>query len=114
MQVRIHVRGLDVPPALRHRIERRLRLALGRHAADVVAVRVTLGARPELHGAAVKSCRVRARLRDGTRLEVEDRAEDLRAAASQAFWRLAHRVARRHAARREGEAGAGRRRPGAA
>jgi ribosome-associated translation inhibitor RaiA len=111
MQIRVRTLRLDVPETTRHRIERRLRLVLGRHAAAVQAVRVTLAAGPEGRGAL---CRVRVALHRGGSVDVEDRGDDVRTASAQAFWRLSHRLARRRQALPAGAIVPRRRRPGLA
>jgi ribosome-associated translation inhibitor RaiA len=93
MEMRIQVQNLDLAQDVRERVERRLRLALGRHLARIVSTRVTLQGEPgpEDTGA---SCRVRLRLRQGPPLEVEERGGDVLAAAGEAAWRVEHRLDR--------------------
>ena len=93
MEMRIQVQNLELNDDVRERVERRLRLALGRHLARIVSARITLQGEPaeEATGA---SCRVRLRLRQGPALEVEERAGDVLSAAAEAAWRLEHRLDR--------------------
>jgi hypothetical protein len=95
MQLRIQAVRLDVPAELRLAIDRRVRLTLGRHAAGIDRVQLTLASD---EGATASLCRIRARLRDGESLAVEDCAEGPKSAATAAAWRLSHRMQRRHAA----------------
>jgi len=95
MQLRIQAPD-DLPAQTRAAIERRVRLALGRHAAGIERVRVTLARR--LEGSLASRCRIRVRLREGETLAVEDRAEDPGSAAAAAVWRLEHRMQRHRAA----------------
>ena len=96
MQLRIQTRHLDAPTETRVAIERTVRLALGRHAAGVERAQITLSPSPV--GRPASHCRIRARLRDGESLLVEDHAQDPKSAAAAAAWRLEHRMQRRHRA----------------
>jgi ribosome-associated translation inhibitor RaiA len=90
----------DLPAQARGAIERRVRLALGRHAAWIERAQVTLA--PDLEGRLASRCRIRVRLREGETLEVEERAEDPSSALAAAAWRLEHRMQRRQAAKADG------------
>lgn len=94
MQLRIRARDLDLPPETRRGVERRLRLAVGRHVARVQVARVTLSSRPEPGSAEGVFCRIHVRFRDRAKLVVEDRSEDALDAATRAAWRLEHRLDR--------------------
>jgi ribosome-associated translation inhibitor RaiA len=96
MQLRIRAYQLELSPALRSSIERRLRLAVGRHVARVGMARITLSGE-----GGDASCRLSVQLRDGERLEIEDRAAQPLDATASAAWRLAHRLERRRANRTE-------------
>lgn len=93
MQIRIRVQHLDISDDARTTIERRLRLAIGRHAAGIDRALVSL--QPPLHGGGGSCCRIRLRLRGGDTLAFEGQAEDVRMAADAALWRLEHRLERR-------------------
>lgn len=99
MQLRIQAPD-DLSTLTRAAIERRVRLALGRHAAEIERARVTLA--PSLEGPLASRCRIRVRLREGETLAVEDRAEDPRSALAAAAWRMEHRLQRRRAAKAHG------------
>ncbi len=90
MQLRIGARGLDLPGETRRGIERRLRLAIGRHVARIAVARLTLSPGGSTDGGA--RCRIHVRFRDGSKRVVEDRAPDPMAAATRALWRLEHRL----------------------
>jgi len=96
VKLRIVDRDLDLAPTTRQELERRLRLALGRHAAGVAAARVTLAEAEPVRAIAEPAvrCRIRARLRRGESLVFEEQAPDARAALAAAAWRLAHRLDR--------------------
>lgn len=98
MQLRIQVPD-GFPVDTRAAIERKVRLALGRRAAGIERTQVTLFAS---EGPAAVCCRIRIRLRNGERLAVEDGAEDPRAAAAAAAWRIEHRMQRLQAATADG------------
>ncbi len=93
MQLRIRAPHLDVPPATRAAVERRVRLALSRHAPSIVMARVTL--LPSDRGESWGRCRIRVRLREGESLAAQDQAEHLHEAASGAARRLEQRLERR-------------------
>ena len=90
MQLRIRTLRAEVPAETRTAIERRVRLALGRHAAGIDRAQVTLS--PALGASTRDHCRIRVRLREGGSLAAEDEAEDLHAAVATAAWRLEHRL----------------------
>ena len=99
MQLRIQAPD-DLPAETRAAIERRFRLALGRHAAGIERAQVTLS--PSVEGRLASRCRIRVRLREGETLAVEDRAEDPSSAVAAAAWRLEHRMQRLRAAAADG------------
>lgn len=94
MQLRIRARDLELPPETLMAVERRIRLALGRHAPGIERAWTALS--PGREGA---RCRIRARLREGEPLVSEDEAPDLLDAATTAARRLALRLERRRALR---------------
>lgn len=106
MQLRVRAAPLALSADTREAIERNLRLALGRHVGGIDTVRVSLSTDPSLP---TSRCRVRVRLRDGERLDVEEQAADPQGAAAAAAWRIEHRVRRHHAVRVRGEGTHGRR-----
>lgn len=108
MQLRIRRRDLDVAPGTHRSLETRIRLAVGRHAADIATALLTIAPRPSSEGAALVSCRLRLRLRLGVGLEIEESAPDLEGAVSLLTWRLVHLLNRP----RFGASGARRRAPG--
>ncbi len=96
MQLRIRAQHLDVPADTRLAIGRKVRLALGRHAARIDLAQITLS--PSLQGSPGNRCRIRVRLHQGESLAIEDCAEDLHAAAAAAARRLQRRLERQRAA----------------
>jgi ribosome-associated translation inhibitor RaiA len=94
MQLRIRARHLEPPPETLRAVERRIRLALGRHASGIERTWIALS--PGREGT---RCRIRARLREGEQLLSEDEAADLLDAAATAARRLALRLERRRALR---------------
>lgn len=96
MQLRIRAQHLDVPADTRLAIERKVRLALGRHAAGIDLAHITLSPSPQ--GSPGNRCRIRVRLHQGESLAIEDCAEDLHAAAAAVAWRLQQRLDRQRAA----------------
>lgn len=90
MQVRI--RRVDVPlsPALRERLERRLRLAIGPRAGGLVRVDLTLA-----RTAGGTRCRIRVRPRHGPAIDVAGEQADPALALDEAAWRVEHRLAGR-------------------
>ncbi len=109
MRLRISAPRLELGADTRLAIERRVRLALGRHAAGIDRARVTLApspsGRPELR------CRISLRPRQGQNLTVEDFADDARSAAIGAAHRLENRLESRRAVRGGGFAPPPRRSP---
>jgi len=95
VQLRIHARGLDMPRESRRSIERSMRLAIGRHANGVHVARIHLSRRPDANGREAQWCDVRARLRGGGVVSVEEAADDLHTAATRAARRLARVLDRR-------------------
>ncbi|MDJ0847050.1 MAG: hypothetical protein QNK04_01575 [Myxococcota bacterium] len=92
MQLRIRARDLDLPSETRTGIERRLRLAVGRHVGSIAVARVTLSpGAPDAADEATR-CRIHIRFRDGATRVLEDTASDPLAAAGRAAWRLGHRL----------------------
>lgn len=97
MQLRIQA-SEDVPEETRAALERRLRLTLGRHAAGIERAHVTLFPSEQRPPA---RCRIRARLRGGGSLAVEDGGDDPGSATAAAAWRLELRLQRHRAAAME-------------
>lgn len=95
MQLRIHARGLDMSRESRRVIERSTRLAIGRHANGVRLARIHLSRRPDGNGRDAQWCEVRARLRGGGVVSVEEAADDWQTAATLAARRLARVLGRR-------------------
>jgi hypothetical protein len=99
MRIRWVDGGGRLPHDLRSRVERRVRLVVGRRvsAIDVISIALTepssttfaSGPPGSLH-----SCRIRARLVGGESLMVEEQARGRDAAVEAATWRLARRLAR--------------------
>ncbi len=95
MQLRISDRNLELPLDVRRAIERRLRLVIGRHAAGIARLHLTLSRSRSPTEAETSRCRIRVDLRQGTTLTVEDAAADPSAAATAAAWRLQRRLRQR-------------------
>ena len=95
MQLRIHARGLEMSRESRRLIEQSTRLAIGRHANGVHVARIHLSRRPDANGREAQWCEVRARLRGGGVVAVEEGADDLHTAATRAARRLARVLDRR-------------------
>ena len=94
MELRIQAPHVELEPEIRERIERRVRLALGRHSARLASARVALSVEPSEGGERSAHCRIRLRLRRGETLEIEEGGADLLEAAAQAAWRAEHRLDR--------------------
>ncbi len=92
MQLRIRGRHIEMTEEAREAIERKVRLALGRHSADIDRADVTVS--PSEARGSTRRCSIRVRLRQGDRLAIEDHAEDTPSAAAAAIWRLEHRLDR--------------------
>jgi ribosome-associated translation inhibitor RaiA len=105
MQLRIRTPNLEVPPPLRERLERRVRMSLGRHAGRIAVARVTLSPGTGAHAGSLR-CRIHARLRDGPGVVVEVHGRDLAWIVSEAAWRLEHRLARQRPPSPTGRGGA--------
>lgn len=90
MQLEIRSRHPGLPRETRRAVERHLRLTLGRRAVRVERAQISLlpDPRPDQPGA--RLCRIRARLRDGEQIVVEDSAPEAGEAAAKAAWRLEH------------------------
>jgi ribosome-associated translation inhibitor RaiA len=95
VQLRIHARGLHMPRESRRMIELSARLAIGRHANGVDVARIHLSRRLDANGRETQWCEVRARLRRGGVVSVEEAADDLHTAAKRAARRLARVLDRR-------------------
>ena len=96
MQLRIQARTMELPYEARLAIGRRLRLAIGRYAAAIDSVRLTLSPTPDVGEDPGSHCRIHVRMRRGPSFVVEDDARDPEAAAA---WRLRHRLERYTATR---------------
>lgn len=94
MQLRFRDQGVDAPRDVRQAIERKLRLALGRHVGGIEVAQVTLSLASPLHREGAIRCRIRARLRHGDVVSVEDHANDACTAAETAAWWLGKRLGR--------------------
>ncbi|MCG8589194.1 MAG: HPF/RaiA family ribosome-associated protein [Proteobacteria bacterium] len=103
MRVRVRARHIDVPQETRNAIERRVRMALGRHAPGIDLTQVTLS--PSREGLPASRCRIWIRLCRGESFAIEHDAGDLGEAAASAAWRLEHRLSRQRANRVEGLVG---------
>ena len=95
MQIRVRAHRIDVSEEARLAIERKFRIALGRYRPGIDRAQITLSAGRGQHSGCL--CRVLLNLRQGPGLEVEQHAEDARAAAAAAAWRLEQRLERRRA-----------------
>ena len=94
MQLRFRDHGVDAPPSVRQAIELKLRLALGRHASGIDVAQITLSPASPGHGEGAIRCRIRARLRHGDVISVEDHDADACKAAETAAWWLGKRLGR--------------------
>ncbi len=99
MQFRIHAPRMDLPGEARAAIERKLRLALGRHAPAIDQTRVSFGKARGTGNEDRSVCRIRVRWREGETIVIEGVAEDFEAAAHLAAWRLEHRLGSPRASR---------------
>jgi ribosome-associated translation inhibitor RaiA len=84
-------------PGLRGRVERRLRLVVGRRAPSIVSVEVSLEslvAADASSPSARHRCRIHARLVSGGSVEVEEFGTDVEHAIDVAAWRLDRRLER--------------------
>ncbi len=98
------IRWLDVPADLsldiRNRVERRVRLVIGRRAPVIEVVSIGLSGPPGQDGPAATDapalhrCRIRVRLAAGGDLVVDERSVGRDAAIEEATWRLSRRLAR--------------------
>ena len=90
------VGGQPAPPEMRRRVERRLRLVVGRRTGIVshVDVQVVPGEESIPGQGARHRCRIRARLAGGRTVEVEEAGADIDAALEVAAWRLDRRLDR--------------------
>lgn len=94
MRFRLRTRGLELAAAEQERIERQVRLALGRHAPRIASVEVCLAPSPRMHGAGRTGCRIRVRRRDGCCLLIEHHAAHAFEAVFSASARLEGRLDR--------------------
>ena len=97
MQLRILDDELALPDEMRRRIERRIRLAIGRYVTGIQRARITLSGVPE--GSPEGYCRIDVQLRQGEDWTIEGRAPDVQSAAWDAARRLGERLDRRRASR---------------
>ncbi len=88
MRLRIRQRDLDLAPDVRAQVERRVRLAVGRHGAGVSQAEILLCPSPT----AGCHCQIDLQLEDGDTVRVEDRGETAQAATTSAAWRLQRRL----------------------
>ena len=95
MQLRVRAETEALSIDTRLAVDRKVRLALGRHAAGIGRAGVTLSGGGRARAA--HRCRLRVLLRDGEDLSEEAHAEDAPSAAAAAARRLAHRLERRRA-----------------
>ena len=97
MRVRF-IDGADASaPGLRGRVERRLRLVVGRRAPSIVSMEVSLAAlagEEALSPAGRHRCRIHARLVSGGSVVVEEFGTDVDHAIDVAAWRLDRRLER--------------------
>lgn len=95
MQMQLQVKDVTLDKSTRRSIERRVRLAVGRHLASISKARVTLSPANVVHGSRTKRCEIHLQLREGQDLRSEDHDEDASAAALRAAHRLGQRLDRR-------------------
>ncbi len=88
MRLKIRHRDLDLAPDVRSRVERRVRLAVGRHGAGVNQAEILLFPSPS-QGC---HCQIELQLEGGDKVSVEDRGETPQAATTSAAWRLQRRL----------------------
>ena len=100
MKLSIRTRAIELTPALRDHLARRLHFALGRLVPAVRAVAVTLADDNGPRGGVDKRCQVRVRGDALPALVVESRADDLEAAIDDAASRAGRAVVRAQARRR--------------
>ena len=92
MQLRVQTPAVDDRDEIRGAIERRLRLALGRHAVQISQAEVVVAVEPSGHDGPRRRCRVRVHLRDGGVLDTQGFGPEAGAATADGGWRLAHRL----------------------
>lgn len=95
MQIDIQARGFALSDALRERIARRLRHALGAAASRLTALAVRLADHNGPRGGRDKSCTIRAVLPRMRPVVIEQRADDMYAAVDVAAGRAGHLLTRR-------------------
>ncbi len=88
MKLRFRIPGLA--EAEREALERRTRLFLGRHGAEIEAVEFSVD-RETRPGAAQADCELAVKLRDGGAVRVHDDADHLQRALLRAAWRIDQR-----------------------
>lgn len=97
MRIRFAEGTGDGSPELRKRLERQLRLVVGRRAPSVTAMEVTVAAllaADAMAPAARYRCRIEARLVQGGRVLVDEFGADVDHAIEVAAWRLDRRLDR--------------------
>jgi len=90
MQLQIRTRGIELEAGMRRQLERRIRLAAGRHASVIGVVTVTVRSL-EVGGT---RCEIRVQTRSGPDLLLAEEADDPRALIARAAWRLDQRLDR--------------------
>lgn len=99
MRVDIFARNLELQPALRDLVDRRVRFALARFADRLLAVRVRLDDLNGPRGGLDMRCRMTARLRGGGQVDAEVTDLQVEPAICRCVDRLARRVRDARAAR---------------
>lgn len=93
MRLAVRARNFELAPALRDRIETRVRLSIGSFVADVETLQLTLAEHPaERRGG---YCEVTLRCLDGEQTRIEERAGDREDALEVALWRIGRWLRRR-------------------
>ena len=92
MRLGIRARNLEIPPGMRSRIEKRVRLSVGHAVADIEALQLTLNGADD---PAAVTCQVALRCLNGDRAALEESAVDPSGAVDLALWRLEHWLRRR-------------------
>lgn len=100
MRIEIRARHGSVSAETRQQVEQTTRLGLGRAAGSIEHARLTLGSGAHAGAPQLRSCRIRARVKDGSHFTTEGRAEHWSSAAGSAAWQLGQRVERHHEAER--------------
>jgi ribosome-associated translation inhibitor RaiA len=95
VQVRILSRSIPITPDLRRLLERGARLAIGRYSDSVSVARLNLARGVRVDGGDMIQCTIRARLRCGESIVVDEQADDPQKATSLAACRLERMLRRR-------------------